>query len=91
MGAIHRGRARYFLEYESDRYDKKAWDAATKQYGSFIHCDGYHGTLKTCKGYISQIRREKANENPRNFRIYDSYADVDEATGHVPCVYESAI
>ena len=42
--------------------------------------------MKTMKGYISKIKREKAEYMPRDFRIYD-YEAPDEPDGHVGEVY----
>lgn len=79
----------YFVEYESDRYDSRAYDREKGDYGSYNHYYGSHAsTIKTAKTYINKIRKEYAAENPRNFRIYDSWADVDPLTNHVPCVYQ---
>ena len=43
--------------------------------------------MSTCKGYIRKVRKDEADKHPRNFRIYDSWAEVDPETGHVPWVY----
>lgn len=68
----------YFLEYESDRIIC----------GTNNHSYGTHAsTLRTAKGYIGKVRKLQASENPRNFRIYDCWADVDPETDFVPCVY----
>lgn len=67
---------RYYMMYESDEVVCRSND----------HIYG-QGSLKTCKQYIARVRRSRAEYNPRNFRIYDSFADVDPATDHVPVVY----
>lgn len=66
---------RYFMEYESDK----------KVCGDNSHVYGFASTLKTAKSYISRCRKTDAQNNPRNFRIYDTWGDCapDE---HVPCV-----
>lgn len=45
-------------------------------------------SIKTAKGYISKIKKTFAEDNPRNFRIYDTWGDVDPATDFVPLVYQ---
>lgn len=72
-------KARYFVEYVSDRYDGQAYDMEKDDYGSFNHYYPTHAnSIKTAKGYIRKIRKECADENPRNFRIYDMWADVPQ-------------
>lgn len=87
MGAIYRGRKQYFVEYESDRFNKGMYNRETGEYGSYIHDAGNAGTIKSAKSIIQKIRREHAGENPRNFKVYDSCADADKNTNFVPCVY----
>lgn len=77
MGAIHRGHKQFFVEYESDRMIC----------GSYNHPGGNASTIKSAKTIIRNIRKQKAEENPRNFRVYDSLGDIDEKTDFVPCVY----
>lgn len=67
---------RYFLEYESDR----------KLCGTHSHTYGFASSQKTACGYIARCRKQCAAENPRNFRVFDSWGEVKD--GHVPCVYE---
>lgn len=69
---------RFFLRYESDK----------TVCGSNWHTYGDASTLKTAKSYISRVKKRYPEENPRNFRIYDSWGDVSEDTGFVPCVYK---
>ena len=69
---------RYSMHYESDEV----------VCGSNDHIYGNASTLKIAKGYITKCRKNDAVHHPRNFRIYDHYADVDESTGYVPCVYQ---
>lgn len=79
----------YFLKYDSDRYDSKEYDIAKGGYGSYSHTYGTNAsTIKIAKAYIRKMRKELANENPRNFRIYDSAGDIDPITNYVPCVYQ---
>lgn len=68
---------RFYLRYESD---ERFGDGNDHLYGSAC-------TVSTCKGYIRKIRKDEADKHPRNFRIYDSWAEVDPETGHVPWVY----
>ena len=67
----------FFLMYESDELVCKSND----------HIYGNANSIKTCKQYIRKIRLNKAQYNPRNFRIYDSFADIDSLTDFVPMVY----
>ena len=78
---------RYFVMFKSDRFEKNMWDIERQEYGSYDHDYGSASSIKTCKGYISRIKKLYATENPRDFRIYDSWADVDPVTDHVPYVY----
>lgn len=75
-----RGRKQYFVEYESDR----------KVCGSYTHDAGSASTIRSAKTIIRNVRKHQADENPRNFKVYDCWADIDPATNHVPCVYEEA-
>ena len=68
----------YFMRYESDKITC----------GKNDHFYGHASTIKTAKQYIRKCRKELAQDNPRNFRIYDSFAEVDPETNHVPCVYQ---
>lgn len=68
---------RYFMEYDSDK----------KVCGSYSHIFGFTNSIETAKGYIRRCRKGYADSNPRNFRIYDTWADVPEGE-HVPCVYQ---
>ena len=71
---------RYFMMYESDQVTC----------GSIDHMWGRGNSVKTCKQYIREARQAKAEHNPRNFRVYDSFADIDPATNFVPVVYSEA-
>ena len=77
MGAIWRGHKQYFVEYESDRMICN----------SYNHQGGNASTIKSAKSIIRNIRKTMAEYNPRNFRVYDSDGEIDEATNFVPCVY----
>lgn len=70
---------RYFGTYKSDEMVCQ----------SYIHHMGNGSSMKTMKGYIKWYRDNKAQYNPRDFRIYDTWADCppDE---HVPCVYQES-
>lgn len=69
---------RYSMQYESD----------VVVCGNNNHYFGNASTLNVAKGYISKCRKYCSDEHPRNFRIYDHFADVDEETGYVSCVYQ---
>lgn len=77
MAAIWRGHKQYFVEYESDKMIC----------GSYNHTAGNASTINSAKSIIRKIRKMIAEENPRNFRVYDCWADVDEKTNFVSCVY----
>lgn len=68
---------RYSMHYESDVVVCGSTD---RHYGDA-------STLKTAKQYIAKVRKSEADHNPRNFRIYDTWADIDPLTDFVPCVY----
>ena len=71
---------RYMLQYESDqmvcRRNNHTW--------------GYASTLKTAKTYINKCRKQEAKYNPRNFRIYDTYGELDTEANYISCVYQEA-
>ena len=71
---------RYSMQYESDQVICR----------SNIHTFAMASSFKTAKGYIARCMRLKAEFHPKNFKVFDHYADVDPATGYVPCVYEEA-
>lgn len=77
MGAIMRGRKQFFVEYTSDR----------KCCGCYTHNAGSASTITSAKRIIRNVRKNDAEYNPRDFKVFDCWADVDEATNHVPCVY----
>lgn len=68
----------YFLMYESDRIFNRSHDT---EYGR-------GNSIKTCKQYIKRVRQSEAEYHPHNFRIYDSFADIDPETDFVPVVYQ---
>ena len=72
----------YSMQYESDQRNPFS------NIGEYEHFYGYASTIKTAKQYIRKCRKEEAQYNPRNFRIYDHWADVDPATDYVPYVYQ---
>lgn len=79
---------RYFLEYTSDEREvcSGTYNHLTGVYDKFLH-SGFRGnSMKIMKAYIRQIRRNKAEYNPRDFRVYD-YQAPDEPDGHVGQVY----
>ena len=69
---------RFSMQYESDEIVCR----------SNNHTYGYASTIKTAKQYIARCRQTQVQHNPRNFRIYDHYADVDPNTDYVPIVYQ---
>ena len=48
---------------------------------------GNASTLASAKAMISRYRRARQGSSPQNFNVYDCWAEVDEETGFVPCVY----
>ena len=50
------------------------------------HFYGNYSTFKVAKAAISNIKRLYADKNPRNFRIYDQWADVADDEP-IPCIY----
>ena len=76
MGAIWRSRKRYFLEYESDR----------RICGEYTREGGRANSIKALKAAIKRIRKEDAENNPRNFVIFDTCGECKEWE-HVPAVY----
>lgn len=48
---------------------------------------GRASTIKSAKSIICKIRKGAFYVNPHNFKIFDSFGDVDEQTNFVPCVY----
>lgn len=78
---------RYFLEYISDdTIHGGVYNHLTGEYDKHLHGDYNGNSLKTMKGYIAKIKREQAEYNPRDFRIYD-YEAPDEPNGHVGQIY----
>jgi len=58
----------FYVRYESDKISC----------GSNDHTYGNASTIKTAKGYISKIKKELADEHPRNFRVYDCWTPYGE-------------
>lgn len=83
MSAIMGGHKRYFLEYRSDKRCPGTWNADINDYDHYLHDGGRGNTMRTMKCYINRIRKDLAEYNPRDFRIYDVDTDDDVA----PCVY----
>lgn len=67
----------YFVEFTSD----------TRCCGSYQHGAGNAGSIKSAKSIIRNMRKMYADTNPRDFCVYDRWADVDPKTNFVPCVY----
>jgi len=82
------GHKQYFVEYESDKYNRHYYCRETGEYGCYLHDGGNASTLRSAKQVIRNIRKMREDEHPRNFKVYDCWADVDETTNHVPCMYE---
>ena len=70
---------RYYIRFESDQV----------VCGSNDHMLCNASTLRSAKDAIRSARKKDfiAVYNPRNFRVYDTWADVPEDQ-HVPCVYQ---
>ena len=77
----------FFVEYESDRYNRGMWNKQTNYYGCNVWNAGNASTIRSAKSIIRNVRKNHAEENPRNFKVYDSWADVEPETDFVPCVY----
>lgn len=67
----------YFVRYESDK----------TVCGSNDHPAGAASSLKSAKAVIRSIRKNYAEQNPRNFRVYDTWAELDPKTNHTPIIY----
>lgn len=80
-------RKQFFVEYESDVYNRGHWNQNTNDYGCNIWFAGNASTIRSAKSIIRNIRKNRVEENPRNFKVYDCWADVEQETDHVPCVY----
>lgn len=66
----------YSVYYESDQMICNSYD----------HFYGYTTSMRTAKAYISQIKKNYSDHNPRNFRIYDQYAEVEDDEP-ILCIY----
>lgn len=51
------------------------------------HFYGYASSIKTARSYIGRIKKNYSKYNPRNFRIYDQWADVEDDEP-IPCIYQ---
>lgn len=71
-------RKQYFVTFEDDK----------KVCGTNEHMAGNASTIRSAKSIIRNIRKEYVGKNPRNFKVFDSWADVNPETKFVPCVYE---
>lgn len=84
---------RYFLEFDvtypenhpgiGGYYDHFLGDYSRYHVGGSRWCGN---SMKTMKSYISNIRKNYADCEPHDFRIYD-YEAPDEPDGHVGQVY----
>ena len=77
----------FFVQYESDKFNRGMYNKETGEYGCFTHTGGNASSIKNAKTVIRKIRCDFAGENPRNFKVYDIWADTDTKTGFAPCVY----
>lgn len=77
----------FVVEFESDVFDKNRYNCKTSEYGSFDHFGGNASTIKSAKSVIRNLRKLYAVDNPRNFRVFDCFADIDPETNHAPCIY----
>ena len=67
---------RYAVYYESDKFNRMS------------NIGKYNAsTMRTAKGYINKIKNNHADENPRNFRIYDTFGEVEKDTNFIPLVF----
>ena len=48
---------------------------------------GNASSIKGAKSIITGFRRCHQDNYPQDFRVYDSFAEVNEKTNFVPCVY----
>ena len=78
----------YFVECTTDVFQPNMYNPKTKKYGSFEKWLGGCNSIKTAKSHISKARKELADINPRDFKVYDSLSDVCQETNHVPVVYQ---
>lgn len=74
---------RYYLEYDSDKINYSQY----REDFRYSHFYGYASTIKRARGYIREVKERYADQNPRNFRVYDGYGDIDPETNFVYCVY----
>lgn len=66
----------YSVYYESDQMICNSFD----------HFYGYTTSMRTARAYIRWIKKNYSKHNPRNFRIYDHYAEVEDDEP-IPCVF----
>lgn len=67
----------YFVKYKSNKIIC----------GTNIHIVGYVSTIRGAKAIIRNIRKNYSEEDPKDFKVFDSYAELDKETNFVPCVY----
>jgi hypothetical protein len=60
---------RYTLYFTSDKRDQKS------NIGEYLHSYGNANSLKTIKQYVNRVKREYANDNPRDFFYTDQNND----------------
>ncbi len=81
---------RYSLEFDIKYPDYRiggCYNHLTGNYDKY-HCGSYWrgNSLRTMKSYIYKIRKQYAELEPYNFRIYDIEA-TEEPDGHIGQVY----
>ena len=83
---------RFFLEFDVRKPELQpgiggGYDHIKGSYSKTHVVGGWNGnSMKTMKGYIRRIRKNYAELEPHDFRIYD-YEAPDEPDGHVGQVY----
>jgi len=60
---------RYTLYYTSDKRDQKS------NIGEYLHSYGNASSVRTIKQYVNRVKREYANNNPRDFFYTDQNYD----------------
>lgn len=66
----------YSVYYESDQMICNSFD----------HFYGWTTSMRTARSYIGRIKKIYSKYNPRNFRIYDHSAEVEDDED-IPCVF----
>ena len=61
---------RYTLYYISDRRDPLS------NIGEYLHSWGNANNIKTIKGYVNKVKKQLAQDNPRDFFYTDQERDI---------------